>query len=73
MRRGELILTLLVAASAATVALAGKANDVRKDAFKQKDGRYTIPWSTQLHLGFDGEASRTAAFKKARARLAEQK
>src|SRR5205823_10405418 len=26
---------------------------VRKDTFKQKDGRYTIPWSTQLHLGFE--------------------
>ena len=46
---------------------------VRKDTFKQKDGRYTIPWSTQLHLGFDSEASRTAAFKKAKAWLAEQK
>ena len=39
---------------------------VRKDTFKQKDGRYTIPWSTQLHLGFDSEASRTAAHVKAR-------
>jgi RNA polymerase sigma factor (sigma-70 family) len=46
---------------------------VRKDTFKQKDGRYTIPWSTQLHLGFDSEASRAAAFKKAKAWLAEQK
>lgn len=46
---------------------------VRKDTFEQKDGRYTIPWSTQLHLGFDSEASRTAAFKKAKAWLAEQK
>jgi hypothetical protein len=46
---------------------------VRKDTFKQKDGRYTIPWSTQLHLGFDSEASRTAAFKKSKAWLAEQK
>src|SRR6266542_1761475 len=46
---------------------------VRKDTFKQTDGRYTIPWSTQLHLGFDSEASRTAAFKKAKAWLAEQK
>ena len=39
---------------------------VRKDTFTQKDGRYAIPWSTQLHLGFDSEASRTAAFKKAK-------
>ena len=46
---------------------------VRKDTFKQKDGRYTIPWSTQLHLGFDSEASRTAAFKKAKAWLDKQK
>ncbi len=42
---------------------------VRKDTFKQKDGRYSIPWSTQLHLGFKGDASRTAAFKKAKAWL----
>src|SRR4029077_1397960 len=46
---------------------------VRKDTFTPKDGRYTIPWSTQLHLGFDSEASRTAAFKKAKAWLAEKK
>ncbi len=47
---------------------------VRKDTFiKQKDGRYAIPWSTQLHLGFDSEATRTAAFKKAKAWLVEQK
>jgi RNA polymerase sigma factor (sigma-70 family) len=46
---------------------------VRKDTFKQKDGRYTIPWSTQLHLGFESEASRTATFKKAKAWLVEQK
>jgi RNA polymerase sigma factor (sigma-70 family) len=41
--------------------------DVRKDTFKQKDGRYTIPWSTQLHLGFESDASRSAAHAKARA------
>ena len=46
---------------------------VRKDTFKQKDGRYTIPWSTQLLLGFESDANRTAAFKKAKAWLAEQK
>src|SRR5262249_19582015 len=46
---------------------------VRKDTFKQKDGRYTIPWSTQLHLGFESDASRTTSFKKAKAWLAEQK
>jgi hypothetical protein len=46
---------------------------VRKDTFKQKDGGYTIPWSTQLHLGFESEASRTATFKKAKAWLVEQK
>jgi hypothetical protein len=46
---------------------------VRKDTFKEKDGRYTIPWSTQLHLGFESEASRTATFKKAKAWLVEQK
>jgi hypothetical protein len=47
---------------------------VRKDTFiKQKDGRYTIPWYTHLHLGFESEASRTVAFKKAKAWLAEQK
>jgi hypothetical protein len=40
---------------------------VRKDTFKQTDGRYMIPWSTQLHLGFDSEASRTAAHAKAKA------
>jgi RNA polymerase sigma factor (sigma-70 family) len=40
---------------------------VRKDTFiKQKDGRYTIPGSTQLHLGFDSEASRTTAHAKAK-------
>jgi RNA polymerase sigma factor (sigma-70 family) len=46
---------------------------VRKDTFKQKDGRYTIPWATQLHLGFDNAANRTAAFKKAQAWLDNQK
>jgi RNA polymerase sigma factor (sigma-70 family) len=46
---------------------------VRKDTFKPIDGRYTIPWSTQLHLGFDSDASRTAAFTKAKAWLAEPK
>jgi tetratricopeptide (TPR) repeat protein len=34
MRRCGLVLTMLVAASAVTGALAGKANDVRKEAFK---------------------------------------
>jgi len=34
MRRGVHVVTLLVAASAVTATLAGKANDVRKDAFK---------------------------------------
>jgi hypothetical protein len=46
---------------------------VRKDTFKPVDGRYLVPGSVQLHLGFDSDASRTAAFKKAKAWLAEQK
>jgi RNA polymerase sigma factor (sigma-70 family) len=43
---------------------------VRKDTFKQTDGRYAIPRLTQLHLGFESAASRASAFKKAKAWLA---
>jgi hypothetical protein len=46
---------------------------VREGVFKQVDGRYAIPWLTQVHLGFKGEEDRAAAFKKARAWLAGQK
>ncbi|HEV3384765.1 MAG TPA: sigma-70 family RNA polymerase sigma factor, partial [Gemmata sp.] len=42
---------------------------VRKGAFNQKDGRYEIPWYSHFQLGFENEANRTAAFKKAKAWL----
>ncbi len=46
---------------------------VREGAFKQKAGRYEIPWYSHFQLGFPSEASRTATFKKAKAWLVEQK
>jgi RNA polymerase sigma factor (sigma-70 family) len=46
---------------------------VRKGAIKQTAGRYEIPWHSHFQLGFDGEASRTEAFAKAKAWLATQK
>ncbi len=46
---------------------------VRKEAFEQKDGRYQIPWYSHFQLGFESEIKRTAAFKKAKDWLAEQK
>lgn len=46
---------------------------VRKGALKQKDGRYQIPWYSHFQLGFESDGNRTAAFKKAKAWLSEQK
>lgn len=46
---------------------------VREGVFKPVDGRYAIPWLTQVHLGFKSEEDRAAAFKKAKAWLAAQK
>jgi RNA polymerase sigma factor (sigma-70 family) len=46
---------------------------VRKEAFKEEEGRFLVPVSIQVHLGFETDAGRTAAFNKAKAWLDEQK
>jgi RNA polymerase sigma factor (sigma-70 family) len=46
---------------------------VGKEGFTQTGGRYGIPWYADSYLGFESDEARTAAFKKAKAWLAEQK
>lgn len=46
---------------------------VREEAFKPVDGRYLVPGSIQLNLGFKSDEDRAAGFKKAKAFLAKQK
>jgi len=46
---------------------------VRKEQFKPVDGRYFVPGSIQLHLGFKSDTDRAAAFKKAKEWLDKQK